>query len=328
MGKYWRPLIFLTGLSLASCANNDREHINVIEFGRGALVAVDSIRSDSLLNPVSMIVADESLIIVNDKTEKIFEKISIKDFTNLGSFGMREQGPGEYNNPRLDAIYQYSPKLLAMKEGGGEYIDIIDSDNLTVIDRRPQTFPDKWQYFQYVMPIDENLSLAQNGLEQEWAIIDRDGSIRHTFPVEVPQSLENLADNDFARILVKTSKAAISPDKKVIAIAYTGFPVVEFYDANGNHIGKIEGDINNIPKLGRWLFGICPTADGLYVAYHNPEEKENEQSALVYSDWSADIKSIYTIPKKAANFAVDEESERIFFVTSGDSDYVYYFTAE
>lgn len=320
------PFSLLTGLLFISCNNSGTEQIKFIEPDQGIPVTVDSIRSDSLLNPIAMIVTDESLIIVNDKTKKIFEKISTKDFANLGSFGIRGQGPGEYNNPRLDAIYQYSPKLLAMKEGGGEYIDIIDSDNLTVIDRRPQTFPDKWQYFQYVMPIDENLSLAQNGLEQEWAIIDRDGSIRHTFPVEVPQNLKNLADNDFARILVKTSKAAISPDKKVIAIAYTGFPVVDFYDANGNHIGKIEGDINNISKLGRWLFGICSTTDGLYVAYHNPEEKENEQSTLVYSDWSADLKSIYTIPKKVINFAVDEKSDRIFFVTSGDSDYIYYFS--
>lgn len=315
-------------LFMGSCKQATTTGEEGLNLNAGKHVEVDSVSADCLLNAWSMTIINDTLVIANNNDDAYFETYSLPSLQHIASGGKKGQGPGEFISPMASSVKPYFDGTFIVKESMGFSFDVVDVSTLRNVGQLSPQLPEGWSYVQDAFFLDKNLLAGENGLSPHvWAIFNKEGEVQTEYPQSVPDDIKALAVDDFTKLVFDVSWGAASSKEKVLAIGYRTFPLVEYYDFDGEMVSKLECPYTVGDKFDNWLPAMVATDDYLYINFRNltPDAKSN--NTIVKTDWQGNIKANYLVDKPVYNFAIDEKNNKIYFNSKqvSDDDYIYLF---
>lgn len=314
-------------LALLSCSTGERSSAN-FDLNSKNYVSIDSVSADCLLSVWSMAVVGDTLVLANNNNDAFFETYELPSLRHIASGCRNGNGPGELANPALLTMKPYIGNCVMINGLSGLSFDIIDIDSLRKVDDIQWQLPEDWGYTQDYAFIDSEIIAAERGESpHNWAIFDTDGKITHEFPLNIPDDIKAQAIDDFTKMAFDTSWGAGSSEHRTLAIGYRSFPVVEYYDFNGELKAKIEAPYTAGEKLQCWLIRMQSTKDHIYLLYNNLTPEATSTGTIVKTDWNGNIEATYALLRPVPIFAPDEKNNKIYFRTPSEAeeDYIYFF---
>ncbi len=322
-------LVFSAAIvALSGCKQAPSQTEACLNLNVGVVVEIDSVRTDYPLRGWAMTIVNDTLILGNENEDAYFQTYELPSLRYIASGGMRGQGPGELVDPMIASMKPYFEGDFIVKSSTDFVFDVVEVATLTKIDQLSPKLPEGWSYVQDAFYVDKNLIAAENGLSPHiWAFFNQDGEIIKEFPQSIPDGVKALATDDFSKLLMDASFGALSSKEKVLAIGYRSFPLVEYYNFEGNLVGKLESHYVLGDRLDCWLGAMVATDDYLYIDFVNLTPDAKSSCTIVKTDWDGNVKASYLVDKLVFNVAVDEEHNKLFFRSTSvsDDDYIYFF---
>jgi hypothetical protein len=288
-------------------------------------VKVDSINPNCILNPFSMRVVNHMLVISNNARDSVIDVFSLPEVTKIATGVCKGNGPDEIVSPNTASLRKYKSSTVQLQIGIPATLATIRLPDLSIVNKKTYTIPKDWKYTQSIIPIEDGLSLVQQGeLPMKWATINQDGDICHTFDCEIPEQLiAQTQDDMFPQMLLRSSIAEVSSDGAHIVICYRTFPKINIFDSEGVLVKSMTINYEYTPA-SVWIVNMDCTDDRVYINIHNPSDKEYSQSTILSINWDGEIVKAYAVPKGVAAFCVNDQDGVIYFTTSV-ADYIYTF---
>ncbi|WP_278706107.1 BF3164 family lipoprotein [Parabacteroides goldsteinii] len=276
-----------------------------------------------ILSPFSLCVTNDKLVILESKSDTIFNVFNIKNFQHIYNDGIKGGGPNEF---LTIAPHYFSPTNKGFKVLFAETNDI----NEYAVTNSGITFEKK-----------DNLKIERKGLngltflDDEKYIITSDFNSDHEYEIldnssgEItkmgiyPEETKNTSINDIERYTLYLKNGVSHPSGKYFASFYLNFKRMRIYDKKGNIIKdiilKIEpynSNINDEINDRIVYYYTSPIADNKYIyvlcANKNRNNYFNKMPELQIWDWSGNLISRHQCDKNISMITLDKSRNKIY----------------
>lgn len=311
---------------LWSCENGHQAAVEEIDFAGCTSVRLDSIPVNAVINPMSMAVAGDRLVVAGKSDSTVLTVFTLPRLDSLTYLGRTGHGPEELISPGLETMRSLDETSVYLMSGVPATVYTVDVNRQSV-DTRQFRLPSEWGYAQLIVPYGKDSFFAQNGtLPMEWSFLDGNGKERFSIEPSVPEEADRKAgDNDIRKMFLRTSFGDVNQDRERFVVSYRNLASVAIYDIEGNLIKEIRYP-HEIEPDDLWIINTYPTDAALYVNYHDPGDNEYTHSVMLSIDWDGNVTGKYRVPKAVGPFCVDPRSKTVYFFGAGDDDNIYSFT--
>lgn len=327
-------VLFLALTLLCGCSN---QKVEVTKYsGFEQTKSVKSIKIEVphvLLYPRNLFLLEDKLIVLNEKTDTLFQMFGVPDFKYQGQFGIKGEGPDDFHLPSIQAVNQ--------TEFGFTLSDMNRLKNVNLEKAEPHItstdLPYDFQYFNGLIELEDSLYCCNTefGAEQELRFLYPDGKYEEfgIYPEKVkPRFKDALARNQaYNSLLVAKS------DGTRVAVFYQHLRRYRIYKTKG----ELETDnvldifpcqeFPDVDDRNRYIHPIALYATDRYIYALNLDMKADEIGNKVRNpniqlfDWEGHPLKQYQLDCYISSFTVDEQNGAIYGVFVEDENHIYKF---
>lgn len=286
-----------------------------------------------LLYPRNLFLLKDRLIVLNEKTDTLFQVFSMPEFEYQGQFGIKGEGPNDFHLPSIQAVSYTESGFILSDLNKLKAINWENSEpHITSTD-----MPYQFQYFNGLMELKDSLYCCNTeyGSEYELRFLYPDGNYEElgVYPEEVkPRFKDALARNQAYNSLL-----AAKPDGTCVAVFYQHLRRYRIYNANGELKTDNVLDIlpcQELPDVrdeNRYIHPIALYATNRYIYTLNLDMTANEISNKVSNpsiqlfDWEGHPLKRYQLDRYISSFIVDEQNGIFYGVFVEDENSIYKF---
>lgn len=286
-----------------------------------------------LLYPRNLFLLKDRLIVLNEKTDTLFQVFSMPELEYQGQFGIKGEGPNDFHLPSIQAVSYTEFGFILSDLNKLKAINWENSEpHITSTD-----MPYQFQYFNGLMELKDSLYCCNTeyGSEYELRFLYPDGNYEElgVYPEEVkPRFKDALARNQAYNSLL-----AAKPDGTCVAVFYQHLRRYRIYNANGELKTDNVLDIlpcQELPDVrdeNRYIHPIALYATDRYIYTLNLDMTVNEISNKVSNpsiqlfDWEGHPLKRYQLDRYISSFIVDEQNGTFYGVFVEDENSIYKF---
>lgn len=284
-----------------------------------------------LLYPRNLFLLKEHLIVLNEKTDTLFQMFGMPDLKYQGQFGIKGEGPEDFTLPSIQAVSQ--------DKQGFTLNDMNRLKSISVVGSEPHissvTLPYEFPYFNGLVKLKDSLYCCNAGYEAEYELrfLYPDGNYKDKG--EYPEGVKPRFKSILTRNQAYNSLLIAKPDGARLAVFYQHARRFRIYDADGEL--KTDNILNVSPcqelpagnDSERYIHPIFLYATDRYIYALNldmtSEEIENRTGNpnIQIFDWEGHPVKQYHLDCYISSFAVDEQNGCIYGVFIEDENHIY-----
>lgn len=324
--------ITLFAVCLSSC--NKAEHIKHYDkFNE--VVALSGDRdtiSSAMLYPRSIFISSNKLVVLNEKTDTLFQVFSLPDLHYAYSFGIKGEGPEDFNMPAINAA--------SYEEDGFTLLDVNKLKHINVSAETPtvrsEVLPFDFQYYNGMVKLSDSLYCCDAGFENDKEYMFLRFGSKPQLWGEYPENPDRFKETT-ARNQAYGKITVVKPGGDKFASFYRSIRRYRIYDSEGSLLNDVVLDItpgNKQPDLeeeNNYIHTISAFASNDYIYTLNldmvPKEimEGNKMPNIQVFDWDGVPVKQYLLDCFISSFAVDEKGGKIYGVFANDADGIYTF---
>lgn len=322
-------ILILSSLFIGACSEKPQSNFVPLPAGYVTL-AVDSVDSGVLLNPIDLTCTSRYLVVANLQKDTIFDVFDNKSMKYLYSDLVAGQGPNDMLAMR--SIKSWDEDKFYVTGFGVPSFAMVNIRERMKVDAK-KNIPWENDVCQNMYLLTENEVLLQptkrNG---EWVLYD----ILNKKTTEIPTSpfanIQGNEQSDFISAFQKrTSVIAVKKDGSLFALFYMHFPYMRIFDKSGRMIFEtsvgtsLEQVIDESSKEEKGIyFGRCSQSDDLIFIKYNPSDSKcDAETHLQVWDWEGNLLCLLKVPVRMDAFAVTPDGKSLFGIKV-DSDNIYH----
>ncbi len=269
-----RLLYLLLSLVFCNCTSSKTEATSIQKFPKKVNLSHEKIQTPNLYMVANMKLMEDVLLIADIKSDKFFHAIELSNFSYLGSYIKRGNGPNEevYINPFFS--YLKGNKFLYRGKSSIKIVEINSKKNeLNILEKI--NIPSELFNFQHLFCLDtiEILGVGDYPRNKEFISYNRlKKSISEfgpAFPdigIEISKEMKNAY---FGKII------SIKPDRKKFAAVHDRFPIFRIYKKSGELVKELRyengQDFKDMNDVRLNFTGIKTTNKYIYTLYCGKE---------------------------------------------------------
>lgn len=288
--------------------------------------------SSPMLYPRNIFISDNKLVVLNEKTDTLFQVFSLPDLHYAYSFGIKGEGPEDFNMPAINVVSYEEDGFTLLDVNKLKHIHVSDEASTVSSEVLPFDFP----YYNGMMKLSDSLYCCDAGLEEDkeymFLRLGSEPVLRGEYPENVDRFKETLARNQaYDKITV------VKPGGGGFASFYRYTRRYRIYDSEGTLLDDVILDIapgNKEPDAegeNNYIHAISAFATENYIYTLNldmvPKEimEGNRMPNIQVFDWDGVPVKQYLLDRFISSFAVDEKGGKIYGVFVDDADGIYTF---
>lgn len=323
--------IYVLAISITSCIC--RKENNSMEVLRHKVIDIPGVIIGS---PGGLQKKENSLVILDYKSDSLFHLIDIKNNVYWGAFGSKGQGPNEFNHPQNIQIYDDN---LYCYDGDKAEIKRIEINNeeKRIACSTFVKFEDNWSFD--VIPI-SNQSFLANGCFEEgmFRVINEKSETLFTiasYPYKdegeknIPNKFRAMAYQGTMRMNRKGSIAfAVAQAKLIYLYRLEGMKLIKSGEIVDSY-AKYKPD-SSMPRSYSVVFDgkspecymdLAVTDDFVYALYSGRTFKEFKMSCseceyIYVYDWTGNFINLYKLDVPVSRICLDESNKKIYAIAN------------
>lgn len=286
-----------------------------------------------LLYPRGVYLSNNHLVVLNEKTDTLFQVFDLPGMEYCGQFGIKGGGPNDFMLPLIQPVY-CDEKGFVLSDGDKLKQVGFEGNGMNVL---TMTLPFGFPFYNGLQRLTDSLYCCFAGFEDEQPLmlLKPDGKTKNIggFPEDVsPRFKDALARNQaYAGLLIS------NPEQARMALFYQHVRRWRIYDEKGTIVSDNWLDMQPgqfLPKVEdeeRYIHTIAVYATRKYIYTLNLDMTVREISGQVRNpniqvfDWDGCPLKQYNLDCFISSFTVNEETSEIFGTFVEDMNHVYLF---
>ena len=154
----------LLGIAIMCSCNGTDSVKRYSSFGEVAtLVSKKDTISNLLLYPRNLFICNHLLVVLNEKTDTLFQVFRLPDLHYEYSFGIKGDGPEDFNMPAINAVSYDEDGFTLLDVNRLKHINIVE--DVPVV--RNEALPFKFSYFNGMIKLSDSLYCCNAGFEED-----------------------------------------------------------------------------------------------------------------------------------------------------------------
>lgn len=296
------------------------------------LVSKKDTISNLLLYPRNLFICNHLLVVLNEKTDTLFQVFRLPDFRYEYSFGIKGDGPEDFNMPAINAV--------SYDENGFTLLDVNKLKHINIVGDIPvvrnEALPFNFSYFNGMVKLSDSLYCCNAGFEEDREFMFLRFGDEPKLWGEYPESAERFKGK-LARNQAYDKITVVKPDGEKFVSFYRFIRRYKIYNSAGALLNDAVVDVepgNYEPDLkeeNNYIHTISAFASENYIYTLNldmtPQEimaKEIMPNIQVFT-WDGLPVKQYHLDRFISSFVVDEKEGKIYGVFVDDMDGIYTF---
>lgn len=285
-----------------------------------------------LLYPRSVFLCNNSLVVFNEKIDTMFQVFHLPEMAYQCSFGMRGEGPNDFNLPAIKAV-SYEKDGFTMADVTKLKHIRFDGVNFSV---QAEFLPYKFDYFNGLTKLTDSLYCCDGDFEEdkEFMFLYSKGNVElwGDYPENIDRLKSVLNRNQaYSKIMVA------KPDGTKFGVFYQSVRRYRIFDVKGNLeqdaiLDIVPGEeVPNAEAAKRYIHTIAAYATNQYIYALNLDmtaeeigERKRTPSIQVFT-WDGKPVAQLVLDCFISAFTVDENRSKIYAVFAEDEKTIYTF---
>lgn len=328
-------LFLIPALFFCGCKQQNTEYIQYDSFIEVLPLVSEKVEVPPvLLYPRAVFLTDNNLVVLNEKTDTLFQVFSFPNLKYECQLGIIGDGPKDFVLPHIYPV-EYNKEGFTLS-------DLTFLKKIRIMDNKLEvnTFklPQNQPYYNGLVKLSDSLYCCRSGLESEYELsyLYTDGVIKGIgeFPEEVSPHFDNTLQRNEAYIGLHVSH----PSGGLMALFYQHLRRWRLYNSDGVLVSDCMLTIEpgkNIPMAedeNRYIHPIATYATDDYIYTLNLDMTSDEIVRQVRTpniqvfDWTGKPIRQYLLDCFISSFVVDEDNGAIYGVFVEDVDHIYKFS--
>lgn len=286
-----------------------------------------------LLYPRSLFLLDGKLVVYNEKTDTLFQMFSIPDLKHLGRFGIKGEGPEDFNLPSSYAVSSDKNRFTLIDGNRLKTIQVDGAQARVTF----STMPHEFSYFNGLVQLKDSLFCCSAGFESEHELMFLYPNGEHQEWGEFPEEVGSRFSTSLARNQAYNSLYVASPDGERVAVFYQYIRRFRIYTSDG----KLETDnvldiqpgerLPDVDSEKCYIHPIALYATNRYIYALNLDMTAQEiggrkkNPTIQVFDWAGHPVKQYQLDCFVSSFVVDEPNRVIYATFVEDENHIYKF---
>lgn len=327
-------ILYGTLILLCGCSDKNGQVSRYSGFEQSVSVKSSSAEVPPvLLYPRSLFLSGNRLIVLNEKTDTLFQVFSVPELEYQGQFGIKGEGPADFQLPSIQPVGYTESGFILNDMDRLKYISW-ETSGPRVTSR---SLPYDFRYFNGLVALKDSTYCCDAGFEDEHELrlLYPDGreEVFGTYPEEVAPRFKDV----LARNQAYTHLQVAKPDGTRVAVFYQHLRRYRIYKADGGLDTDNVLDIlpsQELPDMNddeRYIHPICLYATDRYIYSLNLDmtaaeigNKERNPSIQLF-DWEGRPVKQYQLDRFISSFTVDEPDGVVYGVFVDDENHIYKF---
>ena len=280
------------------------------------VVALDSVDTGVLLNPIDITATGNHLIVANMHKDTIFDVFDLQSLGYLYSDLIYGGGPNDMSRFRWIRPWEenefYTVGLgipLITKINVGEEKMTVTGNQLVQWDR---------DICQNIYPLEDDQYLIQPGKKEgEWCLYDMSSGEVTDIPALPFKEDEPEEKNLVKTFQNRTAQVAVHPGKNRIAFFYYKFPYMRLFDFKGQIVkegcvGKKITDPSTCYNKEMGYYSKCVYTDSRIVVRYIPEDQQEGTTYFQVWDWDGNLLSRFEVQDMFYLFALSPDGKTLY----------------
>lgn len=331
----WKNFVLcVSAVFFCGCSQSTQEVKKYSGFEQ--TVSVQSTRIDVppvLLYPRNLFLLDDKLIVLNEKTDTLFQVFGLPHLVYQGQFGVKGEGPQDFHLPAIQPVSRTASSFVLCDLTRLKTVSWDASGPRVIAANMPSSF----QYYNGLQQLQDSIFCcnAEYTSDNELRFIYRDGTYKELG--EYPEQVEPRFKDALARGQAYSSLLVAKPDGSSVAVFYQHVRRYRIYDADGKLKSDNVVDMQpahewpDVKDEQRYIHPIAVYATDRYIYTLNLDmtaadigTAASNPSVQVF-DWEGHPLKRYQLDRFISSFTVDEQKGLLYGVFVEDEDAIYQF---
>lgn len=286
-----------------------------------------------LLYPRNLFLLKDELIVLNEKTDTLFQRFGMPGGTYQGQFGIKGDGPDDFYLPSIQAVCHTDSGFTLTDANKLKCVNLKNGDPCVT----SMSLPYEFQYFNGLVALKDSVYCCNAGFEakHELRFLYPDGGYEESG--EYPEGVEPRFKDALARNQAYNSLLVAKPDGSRVAVFYQHLRRYRVYGADGGLETDNSLDIlpcqehPDVDDENRYIHPISLYATDRYIYALNLDMTADEIGGKVRNpniqvfDWEGRPLRQYQLDCYISSFVVDEPNSLVYGVFVEDENHIYRF---